>query len=131
MFSKVQDVCTTFKYVVIMMIPRIIEGAIVFICWRYSKFEMNLIQLMLVTDFGDELCWWQVWDFSSVVVAEIPYLSNQLAVASEILPTCFKNVINIAVAQLWFTKVFSYAFGSDMAVIEAVNQTPGLRLLNQ
>merc|ERR1711990_59763 len=58
MFSKVQDVCTTFKYVVIMMIPRIIEGAIVFICW-------------------------------------------------------------------------SYAFGSDMAVIDAVNQTPGLRLLNQ
>ena len=45
--------------------------------------------------------------------------------------TDLKNVINIALAQLWFTKVFSYAFGSDMAVIEAVNQTPGLRLLNQ
>ena len=57
MFSKVQDVCTTFKYVVIMMIPRIIEGAIVFICWRYSKFEMNFIQCLI--DLGERF-WRQV-----------------------------------------------------------------------
>ena len=43
----------------------------------------------------------------------------------------YTYISKISVSLMKLTEMLSYAFGSDMAVIDAVNQTPGLRLLNQ
>ena len=43
----------------------------------------------------------------------------------------YMYISKISLSLMKLTEMLSYAFGSDMAVIDAVNQTPGLRLLNQ
>ena len=36
---------------------------------------MHSLRSMLVTDIGDQMCWWQVWDIANLLVTDIIILS--------------------------------------------------------